>query len=89
VVKKAKVISQSSVGCLVMLVMSVMKQHKVIRYNVWEESFVWENCTYKCCVALYNSDDIQYNVTFTIYTVLYYYIIVLVLFHASFNFSQM
>ena len=44
--KNAKVINQSSVGCVLMLVMSVMKQHNVIRYNVWVDSFVSENCTY-------------------------------------------
>jgi hypothetical protein len=41
----------------------------------------------QCYVALYNSDDVQYNVIFTIYTVLYYYIIIL--FHASYNATQM
>jgi len=73
---------------LVMLLMSVMRQHKVIRrYNAWEESFVSDNCTYLCCVALHNLDDTQYKVIFTIYTVLYYYIIII--FHVSFNASQM
>jgi len=60
VVKNAKVISQSSVGCLVMLVMSLMEQHNVVRYNVWEESFVSENCTYNV-VSLYITQMI-YNI---------------------------
>ena len=69
-----------------MLVMSVMEQRNVIRQCVGRVICIGE-LYLQCCVALYNSDDIQYNVIFTIYTVLYYYIIILL--HASFNASQM
>jgi len=59
-----------------MLVMSVMRQHNVIRrYNVWEESFLSDNCTYNV-VSLYITYMIH-NIMWSSQYIRYYTIVLL------------